>query len=98
MNLKDQKIRTKVLIGATGVLALAGLGIGAANAATPVTPQTATQTTTADTTTPDDPADVNGATDETSTPDDPADNASDSGTDVQQNGDHTDPGDAPGSP
>jgi hypothetical protein len=78
MNLKDQKIRTKVLIGATGVLALAGLGIGAANAATPVT----TQTTTA----------------ETSTPGDPADNASDSGTDVQQNGDHTDPGDAPGSP
>ena len=77
MNLKDQKIRTKVLIGATGVLALAGLGIGAANAATPVT----TQTTTAETTTPDDPADI----------------ASDSGTDVQQNGDHTDPGDAPGS-
>ncbi len=78
MNLKDQKIRTKVLIGATGVLALAGLGIGAANAATPVT----TQTTTA----------------ETATPGDPAANASDSGTDVQQNGDHTDPGDAPGSP
>ena len=82
MNLKDQKIRTKVLIGATGVLALAGLGIGAANAATPATTQTTTQTTTA----------------ETSTPDDPADNASDSGTDVQQNGDHTDPGDAPGTP
>jgi hypothetical protein len=94
MNLKDQKIRTKVLIGVTGVLALAGLGIGAANAATPVT----TQTITAETSTQDDPADISGAADETSTPDDPADNAGDSGADVQQNGDHTDPDDAPGSP
>jgi hypothetical protein len=96
MNLKDQKIRTKVIIGATGVLALAGLGMGAANAAdaTPLT----TQSMNAGQSTPADPADAPNAADETSTPDDPADAPGDNGSDVQQNGDHTDPADAPDAP
>lgn len=86
MKLKDKKIRTRLLIGATGVLALAGLGIGAANAATPAT--ATTQTTSVEAPSPGDAADVPGAVE---TP-------GDTGPDVQQTGEHTDPGDAPGSP
>jgi hypothetical protein len=112
MNLKDQKIRTKVIIGATGVLALAGLGMGAANAVTPasVTTQStnAEQSTPGDpadapdtaneTSTPGDPADASDAANDTSTPGDPADAPGDNGSDVQQNADHTDPADAPDTP
>ena len=95
MNLKNQKNRTRVLIGATGVLALAGLGIGAANAATPA-PVT-TQTTSTETPSPGDVADVPGvveAPDPAGVPETPGD----TGPGVQQTGEHTDPGDAPGSP
>jgi hypothetical protein len=86
MNVKEKNIRTRLLIGAVGVLALTGLGIGAANAATPA-PVT-TQTTSTETPSPGDVADVPGAVE---TP-------GDTGPDVQQTGEHTDPGDAPGSP
>jgi hypothetical protein len=95
MNLKDQKIRTRVLIGATGVLALAGLGIGAANAATPAT--ATTQTTSVVSPSPGDAADVPGAVETPGTAG-AQETPGDTGPDVQQAGEHTDPGDAPGSP
>jgi hypothetical protein len=95
MNLKDQKIRTRVLIGATGVLALAGLGIGAANAATPAT--ATTQTTSVTTPSPGDAADAPGAAEAPETAG-AQQTPGDTGPDVQQTGEHTDPGDAPGSP
>jgi hypothetical protein len=95
MNVKDLKTRTKVLIVSAGVLGMAGLGLGAANAATPA-PAT-TQSVTADTPTPGDVADAPGAVEGPETADAP-EVPGDTGPNVEQTGDHTDPGDAPGSP
>ena len=95
MNVKDLKTRTKVLIISAGVLGMAGLGLGAANAATP-SPVTS-QSVTADTPTPGEVADAPGAVEGPETPDAPG-APGDTGSNVEQTGDHTDPGDAPGSP
>ncbi len=119
MNVKDAKTRTKVLIVGAGILATAGLGIGAANAATPApstgqsvtgsqngaidtpTPgDTADAPGTVDTPTPEDTADAPGTGEATETPDaqEGPEAPGDTGPNVEQTGDHTDPGDAPGSP
>ncbi|WP_426938418.1 hypothetical protein [Pseudarthrobacter sp. S3] len=125
MNVKDLKTNTKIVIVSAGVLGMAGLGLGAANAATPA--PTTTQSVTADTPSAGDTADTPGAVDtptpgdtadtpgavDTPTPGDTADAPGavegteaadapeapgDSGPNIEQTGDHTDPGDAPGSP
>jgi len=71
-------VKKKAVAGAVAVLALAGHGMGAANAATPPAPaQHSVQQS----------ADASG----------PGEAAGDSGANVQQAGDHTDPGDLPGS-
>lgn len=94
-------MKKKVLMGAVGVLALAGLGVGAASAATPVpTPPSSSTQSTTDVSTPGDTPDAPGAVEVT----DPAETLGaaetpgDTGPDIQQTGDHTDPGDLPGSP
>lgn len=98
MNVKDLKTRTKVLIVSAGILGMAGLGIGAANAATP--PPATTQSVTADTPTPGDVADAPGAAeapdvaDAQHSPEAPGD----TGPNVSQTGDHTDPADPPRNP
>jgi hypothetical protein len=101
MNVKDLKPRTKVLLAGTAVLALAGLGIGAANASppapTPIQSTVATQPAVADTPEPGDVADAPGAVESPEkavAPEAPGD----TGPNGEQTGDHTDPGDAPGSP
>jgi hypothetical protein len=105
MSVKDLKTRTKVLLVGAGILGLAGVGLGAANAATPA-PVTSPSVT-ADAPTPGDAADApDTAGDVADTPDaadaaDPADTPDapgDSGPNAEQTGDHTDPQDAPGSP
>jgi hypothetical protein len=98
MNVKDLKTRTKILIVSAGVLGMAGVGLGAANAATPA-PVT-TQSVTADTPTPGDVADAPGAVEgpETADAQDSPGASGATGPNVEQTGDHTDPGDAPGSP
>ncbi len=64
MNVKDARTRTKVLIVGAGILATAGLGIGAANAATlaPLTGHSVTgsQNGAVDAPTPGDTADAPG--------------------------------------
>ena len=95
MNVKDLKTRTKIVIVSAGVLGMAGLGLGAANAAPPS--PTTTQSVTADTPTPGDTADAPGAVEGTEKADAP-EAPGDTGPNVEQTGEHTDPGDAPGSP
>ncbi|WP_243400217.1 hypothetical protein [Arthrobacter glacialis] len=94
-------MKKKVLMGAVGVMALAGLGVGAASAATPVPspPSSSTQSSN-DVSTPGDTPDVPSATETTDQAEtsDAAETPGDTGPDVQQTGDHTDPGDLPGSP
>lgn len=95
MSVKDLKARTKVLLASACILGLAGLGLGAANAATPA-PVT-TQSVTADEPTPGDVADAPDAAevpDAAHAPEAPGD----SGPNVEQTGDFTDPVDAPGAP
>lgn len=103
-NLKDRiakmDLKKKVVMGTVGVMALAGLGVGAASAATPVpaSPSSSVQSA-KDTPTPGDTVDVPGAT-EAQDPGEKAgtpEKAGDTGPNAQQTGDHTDPGDLPGS-
>lgn len=104
MNVKDARTRTKVLIVGAGILATAGLGIGAANAATlaPLTGHSVTgsQNGAVDAPTPGDTADAPGTGEATETPDaqEGPEAPGDTGPNAGQTGDHTDPGDAPGSP
>jgi hypothetical protein len=101
MNVKDTKARSKALLAGAGVLATAGLGIAAATASPPVPGTTqspvGTQSITADTPTPGDAADMRGTVEGPETAD-AQDPPGDPGPDVEQTGEHTDPGDAPGSP
>lgn len=102
--------KKKVVMGAVGVLALAGLGVGAASAATPVhapshsssSSSTTSQTTrpTADTPTTGDTADTSETVDTADQNEKPgaAETADDNGPDSQQTGDHQEPGDLPNSP
>jgi hypothetical protein len=95
MNVKDLKTRTKVLIISAGVLGIAGLGLEAANAATPI--PTSTQSVTVDTPTPGDVADAPGASEDPETADAP-EVQGETGPNVEQIGDHMDPRDAPDAP
>ncbi len=107
-------VKKKLIMGAVGVMALAGLGVGAASAATPVPAPTSSSSTlsTTDTPTPGDTPDTPGAKDALEAADTPgakeapdpgekagtSEKANDIGPNVQQTGEHTDPGDLPGSP
>jgi hypothetical protein len=97
----ERKTRSKVLIAGTGALAAAGLGFGAAMASppAPVTTQSTAgiQRTAVDAPTPGDAADVPGAVEHPETAG-AQEEPGDTGPDVEQSGEHTDPGDAPGSP
>ena len=64
--------KKKAIMGAVGLLALTGLGVGAAHAATPPAPHSAAVSVTADTQTPGDTPDAPGAAD-TQTPGDTPD-------------------------
>ncbi|MET3811521.1 hypothetical protein [Arthrobacter sp. UYEF3] len=94
MNVKDLQTRTKVLIVSAGILGMAGVGIGAANAATPP-PATTQSGDVADA--PGDVADAPAAGEAPETSDAP-EAPGDTGPNVDQTGDHTDPADAPGAP
>ena len=111
--LTSMEKKKKVIMGAVGIMALTGLGFGAvvaANAATPtLTPSTFSNQSTADTPTPGDTPDTPGLKEapEVSGANDAPDpgekagtteRAGDTGPDLQQTGDHTEPGDLPDSP
>lgn len=101
MIVQDLRTRTKVLIVSAGVLGMAGLSLGAANAATPATPAPVIAgALTTDIQTPGDVADAPGAVEEPEAADaqDSPEAPGDPGPNAEQTGDHTDPGDAPGSP
>lgn len=114
--LSSMDMKKKVITGAVGLMALAGLGFGvagAANAATPAVgvPASSVQSI-VDTPTAGDVPDAPGANTAQETQDgsgandapDPGEKAGtpekagDTGPDLQQTGNHTDPGDLPGSP
>ncbi|MET3721037.1 MULTISPECIES: hypothetical protein [unclassified Arthrobacter] len=95
MSVKDLKTRTKVLLASAGILGLAGVGLGAANAATPA-PVT-TQSVTAEEPASGDVADAPDAA-EVPDPADAPEAPGDSGPNDEQTGDFTDPVDAPGGP
>jgi hypothetical protein len=119
-NLKDRlasmDMTKKVIMGAVGVMALAGIGFGAAEAASAASPSSTTPTSSSqsmtDTPTSGDTPDIPGVNEAQDTQDgsevndapdpgeeaDTPEKAGDTGPDLQQNGDHTDPGDLPDSP
>lgn len=103
-------LRKKLALGAVGAVALGGLGLGlgVAHAAPPTpAPTPPSQSAPVDAPTPGDTADTAGTAD-TPEPGDAQDanepnqaeeaaQGTDPGPDVQQTGEHTDPGDLPGS-
>ena len=96
MSVKDLKTRTKVFLASAGILGLAGVGLGAANAVTPAPAPVTTQSVTADELTPGDVADAPEAA-EVPDPADGPEAPGDSGTN-EQDGDSTDAVEAPGAP
>lgn len=99
-------------VGVMALAGLGFGAAGAANAATPAPAPTSSSQSTTDTPTPGDTPDAPGAVGGQETQDVPGVNdapdpgekagtpelASDTGPDLQQTGNHTDPGDLPGSP
>ncbi|MEW1808490.1 hypothetical protein [Pseudarthrobacter sp. NPDC080039] len=96
MSVRDLKTRTKILLASAGILGLAGVGLGAANAATPPPAPVTTQSVAADEATPGDVADAPDAAEAPDPADGPG-TPGDSGTN-EQTGDSTDPVDAPDAP